>query len=61
MDIWEDGPRSRDSWIYMCVARIRLRFEIKLRIELKMLLGLELALDLMMMMWWKITHVRKKC
>lgn len=38
MDIWEDGPRSCDSWIYMCVARIRLSFKIKLRIGLKLLL-----------------------
>lgn len=61
MHIWEDGPRNHDSWVYMCVARIRLSFKIKLRIRLRLLLGLELALDLMMMMWWKRTHVRQKC
>lgn len=58
MDIWGDGPRSGDSWISMCVARIRLSFKIKLRIGLR-LLGLQLALDLMMMMWWKITYARQ--
>lgn len=54
MRVWTQEP-----WLIMCVARIRLSFKIKLRIGLRLLLGWELALDLMMMMWWKITHVRQ--